>query len=245
MPYDPNKHRRRSIRLKGYDYSQAGAYFVTMCAQRRELLFVSDDVIDMLQRWWDKLPEKFPSVETDAFVIMPNHAHGIIVVTGEPVCSLQSVGVNPRVDPAPGQTHGSAPTSGIAPTTAPTTDTVGVDPRVNPGQTHGSAPTSGPAPTTGPAPKSTPTLGEVIQWFKTLTTNEYIRGVKTLNWPPFAGRLWQRNYYEHIIRSEIELNAIRKYIVDNPARWEQDRDNPIHLRPAAETVAAYLSEVGL
>src|SRR5512140_3140591 len=80
MPYDPNKHHRRSIRLKGYDYSQAGAYFVTMCAQQRELLFVTDDAIDMIQRWWDKLPEKFPGVETDAFVIMPNHAHGIIVV---------------------------------------------------------------------------------------------------------------------------------------------------------------------
>src|SRR5512136_344148 len=90
MPYNPNKHHRRSIRLKGYDYSQAGAYFVTMCTQHRELLFVTDDVIDMIQRWWDKLAEKFPGVETDAFVIMPNHSHGIIVV-----------GVNPRVDPNP------------------------------------------------------------------------------------------------------------------------------------------------
>jgi REP element-mobilizing transposase RayT len=226
MPYDPNKHHRRSIRLKGYDYSQAGAYFVTMCAQHRELLFVTDDVIDMIQRWWDKLSEKFPGVETDAFVIMPNHAHGIIVIvgehanTGEHVGSPQQsddVGVNPRVDPIPrddsGQTHGSAPT----------TNTVGVDLRVNPN----------------------PTLGEMIQWFKTMTTNEYIRGVKTLNWPPFPGKLWQRNYYEHIIRNEIELNAIRQYIIDNPARWEQDRDNPIKIRPAAETMAAYLSEAGL
>lgn len=238
MPYDPNKHHRRSIRLKGYDYTQAGAYFVTMCAQHRELLFVTDDVIDMIQRWWDKLPEKFPGVETDAFVIMPNHVHGIIVVTGD-------VGVNPRVDPSPGQTRGSTPTITGS---APTPESVGVDSRVNPGQSRGIAPTiTGSAPTTGIAPTSgsAPTIGEMIQWFKTMTTNEYIRGVKALNWTPFPGKLWQRNYYEHIIRSEIELNAIRQYIIDNPLKWEQDRDNPIKIRPAAETVAAYLSEAGL
>jgi putative transposase len=208
MPYDPNKHHRRSIRLKGYDYSQAGAYFVTMCAQHRELLFVTDDVVDMIQRWWDKLPEKFPGVETDAFVIMPNHMHGIIVV-----------GVVPRDDPSSGQTR--------APCGPPL-------------RGHGRS-----APTTGIAPTVAPTLGEMIQWFKTMTTNEYIRGVKELNWTPFPGKLWQRNYYEHIIRSEIELNAIRQYIVNNPLKWEQDRDNPIKIRPAAETVAAYLSEAGL
>jgi putative transposase len=217
MPYDPNKHHRRSIRLQGYDYSQAGAYFVTMCTQNRELLFVADEVVDMIQRWWNKLPEKFPGVETDAFVIMPNHSHGIIV----------TVGVNPRVDPGQtreyGQTHGSAPTN-----PAPT----------NPAPTN-------PAPT-NPAPTNdAPTLGTIIQWFKTMTTNEYIRGVKELNWPPFPGKLWQRNYYEHIIRNDRELNAIRQYIIDNPAKWEQDRDNPIHIRPAIDTVAVYLREAGL
>jgi putative transposase len=216
MPYDPNKHHRRSIRLQGYDYSQAGAYFVTMCAQNRELLFVADDVVDMIQRWWNKLPEKFPGVETDAFVIMPNHGHGIIVV-----------GVNPRVDTELGEHVGSPQRTG----------NVGVVPRDDSGQTHGSTPTS--------APTSAPTVGTIVQWFKTMTTNEYMRGVKELNWPPFQGKLWQRNYYEHIIRSEVELNAIRQYISDNPAKWAQDRDNPIKIRPAAETMAAYLSEVGL
>ena len=228
MPYDPNRHHRRSIRLKGYDYSQAGAYFVTMCAQHRELLFVTDEVVNMIQRWWDKLSEKFPGVETDAFVIMPNHSHGIIVVAGQPMASPQSVGVNPRVDPELGEHVGSPQQTG----------NVGVVPRDDPGQTRGSAPTS--APTT-----DVPTLGTMIQWFKTMTTNEYIHGVKELNWPPFPGKLWQRNYYEHVIRSEVELNAIRQYIIDNPAKWAQDRDNPIKIRPAAETVAAYLREAGL
>ena len=79
---------------------------------------------------------------------------------------------------------------------------------------------------TGLTHGSAPTLGTVVQWFKTMTTNEYIRGVKQLGWTPFPGKLWQRNYYEHIVRSEKALTAIWQYIVDNPARWELDRYNP-------------------
>jgi REP element-mobilizing transposase RayT len=75
------------------------------------------------------------------------------------------------------------------------------------GRTHGSAPT---------------TLGTIVQWFKTMSTNEYIRNVKCNNWPPFNKRIWQRNYYEHIIRNETELNKIREYINNNPANWESD-----------------------
>ncbi len=71
-----------------------------------------------------------------------------------------------------------------------------------------------------------PRLSTVIQWFKTMTTNEYIHGVKTGAWPPFNGRLWQRNYYEHVIRNEESLNRIRQYVPDNPARWQFDRENP-------------------
>jgi REP element-mobilizing transposase RayT len=67
-----------------------------------------------------------------------------------------------------------------------------------------------------------------------MTTNEYIRGVKTLGWPPFNGRLWQRNYYEHIIRDENSLNRIRRYIADNPARWTFDRENPNPVSPESE-----------
>ena len=59
-----------------------------------------------------------------------------------------------------------------------------------------------------------------------MTTNEYIRGVKISGWPPFAGKLWQRNYYEHIIRNEESLNRIREYIANNPLQWELDRENP-------------------
>ena len=76
------------------------------------------------------------------------------------------------------------------------------------GQTRGSAPTGG--------------LPMIVQRFKSLTTKQYIDGVKYDNWPPFSTKLWQRNYYEHIIRNENELNNIRQYIRDNPMKWQDD-----------------------
>ena len=79
---------------------------------------------------------------------------------------------------------------------------------------------------TGGAPHSREPLPTIIQWFKTMTTNEYVRGVKSLGWPPFDRKLWQRNYFEHIIRSEEELRIIRLYIQNNPAQWALDRENP-------------------
>ena len=69
-------------------------------------------------------------------------------------------------------------------------------------------------------------LGIYISWFKRMSTNEYIRGVKQRGWSPFPGKLWQRNYYDHIIRNESELERIREYIVNNPLKWESDRENP-------------------
>ena len=77
-------------------------------------------------------------------------------------------------------------------------------------------------------------MGDVVGAYKSLTTVEYVRGAKTLNWPPFEKRLWQRNYYEHIVRNEKSLNLIRQYIIDNPARWEFDREN---LTAAASRIA--------
>lgn len=213
--YDPEKHHRRSIRLKGYDYSQPGAYFFTIVTQNHESLLEPKPVCEMIQQWWDKLPTKFPTVEADAFVVMPNHIHGIImIVESEATGSTRETGL----------THGSAPTE---------MDQVGADPGAGPeqggGRTHGSAPTEidqvGADPRVRPV-ASAPTLGTVVQWFKTMTTNAYIRGVKQLGWTPFPGKLWQRNYYEHVVRSERALTAIRQYIVDNPARWELDRYNP-------------------
>jgi len=64
---------------------------------------------------------------------------------------------------------------------------------------------------------------KMVQWFKTMTTNEYIRNVKQNHWEPFEGKLWQRNYYEQIVHDEISLRRIRKYIVNNPYQWQQDK----------------------
>ena len=81
-------------------------------------------------------------------------------------------------------------------------------------------------PDDGATTRVAPTVGNIVGAFKSITTNEYIRGVKTGSWPPFFDRLWQRNYYEHVIRSEESLNRIREYISTNLLRWELDRENP-------------------
>ena len=73
---------------------------------------------------------------------------------------------------------------------------------------------------------STASLPEVVHRFKSITTKQYAEGTKKFGWPQFAGRLWQRNYYEHIIRDEDEWNRAREYIMNNPIRWETDRENP-------------------
>jgi len=193
MRYDPAIHHRRSIRLQGYDYTQAGAYFVTICAQGRECLFgeiagagpcvcpgfrtcCSDAPSKMrlnaagmmTQQIWQEMPEYYPGVALDAFVVMPNHIHGIVILAGQ------------------GQTSG---------------------------QQHGQA--QGPAPT----------LPDIVRQYKTLTMKRYADGVRQCGWRPFPGRLWQRNYWERVIRDEEELQAVREYIQNNPARWAEDQLN--------------------
>jgi len=128
-------------------------------------------------------------------------------------------------------------------TTAPTIVGAGLVPAPNAGPM--SAPNDGPmsAPNDGATMRTTmrtttrtttrvvPTLGDIVGAFKSRVTVEYIRGVKTSGWPPFRGRLWQRNYYEHIIRNERALNAIRQYIIENPRRWQMDRENEARTAP--------------
>jgi putative transposase len=187
MKNDRNKHRR-SIRLQNYDYKRSGAYFVTMVTQNRACLF--GDVVDgrlqlndaaqMIQAIWDQLPEHYPSVETDAFVIMPNHVHGIIALVGVGACADIQSG---------GQPQGVAPTN---------------DPRPKHDAVH------------------VLSMADTVHRFKTLTTKRYVDGVKQFDWSRFESRLWQRNYFEHVIRNEDSLNRIREYILDNPARWEFD-----------------------
>lgn len=196
-------HHRRSIRLQGYDYAQAGAYFVTICIQNRECLFgkvvnremMFNDAGQMVKAVWDGLPNRFPFIELDQFCVMPNHAHGIVVLAGHR--SAQSH----HPPHAPGDQQDRPYT------TVRTTGDYKDRPYKARGTLEG-------------------TVGRVIQAFKSITIYEYIMGVRRHEWRPFEGRLWQRNYYEHIIRNEDSLNRIREYIATNPLRWELDRENP-------------------
>ncbi|HTA27816.1 MAG TPA: transposase [Bacteroidia bacterium] len=194
-------HNRHSIRLKGYDYSKAGAYFITICVKDKIHFFgkiengemILNDAGIMIDKWWQKIPEKFPDIELCDYQIMPNHFHAIIINTG--IVRADPVGADPRVRP---ETESSDSNESL---------------EINIGQTHGSAPTD--------ADMDSP-LYAVVQWFKTMSTNEYIHGVKKLGWRPFYGKLWQRNYYEHIIRDEKSYNAIADYINNNPANLAND-----------------------
>ena len=184
--YNPDLHHRQSMRLYEYDYSQAGAYFVTVCTQNRDFLFgeitdgrmVPNDAGRMIQSSWDELPHHYPGIDIDAFVAMPNHIHGIIVL----------VGAGPRACPGNGKLQEDG------------------------GQPRGVAPTL--------------SLPDIVHRFKSLTTTRYKHGVQQFGWIPFPGKLWRRNYYEHIIRNEEELDRLREYIVNNPAQWALDDENP-------------------
>lgn len=218
MKYDPDIHHRRSIRLREYDYSSTGAYFVTICTQGRECLFGQvldgtlhlNDAGRMVSEWWLKLPGKFPGVALNEYMIMPNHFHGIVMIN-----DAETVGADPRVrpdvaDPCVCTYYGKD---------------VGADPCVCPDydMPENAGGHVGPEKMGG---HTGPPLQRVVQWFKTMTTNAYICGVNEHGWPPFAGRLWQRNYYERVIRDERELAAARKYIVENPLKWHLDREHP-------------------
>ena len=200
MKFDPRIHRRRSIRLQGYDYSQPGAYFVTICTQTQHCLFgeiangemLLNDSGRMISRWWAVLASKFPRVQPDLHVVMPNHFHGIVIIEGDPIpvgAALRGRPLTPRYS----ETHATHDEEA-------------------PGGAHAGAP-----------------LPEIVGWLKTMTTNEYIRGVKERGWPRFHGRLWQRDYYERVFRSEEELRAVRQYVLDNPRKWEGDLNHPSNL----------------
>jgi putative transposase len=181
--------QRKSPRLSGYDYSQDGAYFVTVCVQGR--LFLFGEIVagnmrlnsagQMLGKWWAELERKFPPLKIDEhYVVMPNHFHGIVWVQEEKLFSRPIAIGSPANSTLPLAKGGHAG----------------------------------------------PPLQRMVQWFKTMTTNEYIHGVKELGWPQFQGSLWQSGFYDHVIRDEASLNRIREYIATNPLRWDLDRENP-------------------
>ena len=175
------KRNRKSIRLSGYDYAMAGGYFVTICTYNRECLLgeiLGSEMSltragEIVLECWNDLPNHYPYVEADEFVVMPNHVHGIIFLTDQLGADLKSENVGAGFKPAPTRRH---------------------------------------------------PLPEIVRAFKTFSS----RRINELRGSPGVP-VWQRNYYERVIRDERELEAIRQYIVDNPAKWAEDSDNPENL----------------
>ncbi len=154
------RHRYpKRLRLQGYDYTAPGSYFVSICTHRRAMLFDNVCLREMVEEIWLSLPERFPQVKQDAWVVIPNHFHGII-------CLVEQADVD----------------------------------------------------------VARPTLSAVVGAFKSLVAVRWLAWIGEHE-PERSGRIWQRGYYERIIRHDRALNAVRHYIHDNPRRWTEDRDN--------------------
>jgi putative transposase len=174
--FDPKIHHRKSVRLRGYDYTQAGAYFVTIMTYRRDCLFgeildgemALNDFGNIADECWRFIPKHFPSAELGAHVVMPNHVHGIIVLN-------ETVGATQWVAPTKPGKHPIGPKRG--------------------------------------------SLGAIIGAFKMAVTRQIQSEHTTTG-------IWQRNYYEHIIHNECEMDKIWRYIESNPEQWDEDDENP-------------------
>lgn len=175
MSFNPEIHNRQSIRLKGYDYSQPGLYYVTLCCSQRESLFghiengiaILNDAGIVAQECWQNIPEHFPNVKLHAYIIMPNHIHGIIEIVYQTKSSPLPVGAN---DYSPLQVTFKSPSK---------------------------------------------TIGSIIRGFK-IGVTKWMRQNTNIH------DVWQRNYYEIIIRDDESYQRITNYIFNNPANWKED-----------------------
>ena len=180
MPYNSDYHHRQSTRLRDYDYGRTGAYFVTICVVQKQCLFgeIVDDTVKLgalgqiITACWQAIPDHFPQVVLDAYVVMPNHVHGILVIDAASDGQMHRVGAQ-HAAPLPQN--------------------------VKPGS-----------------------LGAIVRSFKAAAS----RQVNIQRQTP-GELLWQRNYHDRIIRNEPELNRIRAYIAQNPAKWAEDAENPL------------------
>ena len=192
----PQNFNRRSIRLRGYDYTQSGAYFITICTYNRKDLFGEiiagkmnlNDAGNITKQYWMEIPDHFPIVSLDEFVIMPDHIHGIIVINDN-----NSIGANDNCmvfnDDLMGANNNCIRTNNYSP--------------LHQQQKHHHQKT--------PFRSPSKTIGSVIRGFKIGVTKWFHQNTNIDN-------VWQRNYYDHIIRNDEEIIRIRKYIKDNPVR---------------------------
>jgi len=193
MAIDPKFHHRGSIRLREYDYSQPGGYFVTLCTHRRECILgdIADGNVqlnqfgEIVKEEWLRTEQIRPKITMDEFMVMPNHMHGIIMIRND--VHNKSVGA-----------HSGAPQD----------------------RAHINAPWDRAYRRT-PLRREPKTLGSIIAGFKSVVTHR----INLLRKTPLTP-IWQRNYYEHVIRDEENLNRIRQYIIDNPVKWDEDEENP-------------------
>ena len=192
MKYNPAIHHRRSIRLKGYDYSQAGLYFVTICVQNRQCVFgkiVDNEMIlnengQIAYNEWMKTPDIRSNVQLDAFVVMPNHVHGILLITN----------VGRGVSHTPDVLH------------TPDNETGVCTPDDNRGVC---TPILGVCDTPLRSPSGT--VGAIVRGYKSAVSKQ------------IGYSVWQRNYWEHIIRDEQSYQNIANYIANNPVKWGKDK----------------------
>jgi REP element-mobilizing transposase RayT len=211
MEFRPKRYRRRSIRLKGFDYTQPGSYFVTVCTYQRELLF--GEVIegqmrrnalgDIVHNEWFATERIRPETRLDAFIVMPNHIHGIIQIIADVAATQGGAGIGARRRLAPGD--------------APSVRQVGGAPARPKGVTPGS-------------------IGAIVGQIKSLTKKAINKNRGTP-----GKLVWQPNYHEHVIRNEDEMNRIRAYICNNAQRWPWDRENPARESDAKDEIADIVS----
>jgi putative transposase len=221
------QNQRKNIRLENFDYSSPGAYFITICTQTRNVNWFghitrdgmqSNAVGQMILKTWNNLSTIYQGIQANTFIIMPDHIHGIIIIE-----SQNLVGADLRVRPAQANSIGDiAQVNSIGDIAQ--VNNIGDIAQVNnigdialavgeSGQTRRSAPTD----------SGGLSLSDVMQRFKTYTTNEYIRGVCELGWLPFEKRFWQRNFWERVIQNEREFEETQAYILENPVRWLEAR----------------------
>ncbi|MCC7165367.1 MAG: transposase [Anaerolineae bacterium] len=199
-----DRHHRRSIRLKGYDYTQAGAYYITIVTHQRQCFFGEivnaemkpSDLGQTALNCWLAISEHHPHADLDEFVIMPNHIHGIIVITDNARRGVPGKGVQLN-----------------APTPPPASDAPGHTTKI-PKPRDATNPFS----VLSPHQKS---LGVIVRTYKAAVTT----ACRAMQRYDFG---WQKNYYDHIIRNDRDLNRIREYIFNNPFNWHTDTENPNH-----------------
>jgi putative transposase len=207
MAYDPLIHNRKSIRLRGYDYTRPGGYFITIVTHQRMRLFGDigngemrlNELGEIAADCWRAIPDHFPSTAIDDFVVMPDHMHGIVVIH-ENDQPRGNVGTRDHVRGIVGIRNHDQPRGVV-------------------GATHWVAPAGSNARRNG-STLIAGSIGAIVAQFKCASAKRInaIRGTP-------AVPVWQRNYYERIIRNDDELARIRQYIRNNPMRWGLDDEN--------------------